>query len=114
VSESFDDRRKALEEEYFRRKEHEDLEKLRASLDAEAGGAGASQTGEAEAGAGLKAVRCPKCDGTLSEVTHDNVRIDRCDKCQGVWLDAGELEQLTKHEDSGGWLSRLWPGSSGE
>jgi len=36
--------------------------------------------------------------------------IDTCDKCGGVWLDSGELEQLTK-KDKGGWLSRYWGAS---
>jgi Zn-finger nucleic acid-binding protein len=40
------------------------------------------------------------------EVRHDEVVIDRCDTCGGVWLDAGELELLTKHNE-GGWFSRF-------
>jgi hypothetical protein len=38
---------------------------------------------------------CPG-DGALlaKEIVH-GVIIDRCPKCQGVWLDAGELERLT-------------------
>jgi Zn-finger nucleic acid-binding protein len=35
------------------------------------------------------------------------VLIDSCEKCGGVWLDSGELEQLTKR-DTDGWFSRLW------
>lgn len=93
MSGTWDDRKKALEEEYFRRKEQEALEKLRQKREAE----------QAQAAA----IHCPKCEGTLLEVTHEGVQIDRCDKCNGVWLDAGELERLTEHEESGGWLRRL-------
>ena len=99
MSDAWDDRKKALEEDYFRRKEQETIEKMRAQMAAE----------QQQAAATLK---CPKCDGTLSELTFEEVQIDRCNKCNGVWLDAGELERLTKREGGGGWLSRLW-GSSG-
>jgi Uncharacterized protein conserved in bacteria len=49
---------------------------------------------------------CPKCEGKLVEVAFEGVQIDICDKCGGAWLDAGELETLTKKES--GWFSRLW------
>jgi ribosomal protein L37AE/L43A len=100
MSNPLDDRKKALEEDYFRRKEQEAIEKMRAQMAAEK---------EAERVAAA-AIHCPKCDGTLHEITFENVSIDRCDKCGGVWLDAGELETLTKRE--GGWLSRWWQSSS--
>ncbi|MBA2502325.1 MAG: zf-TFIIB domain-containing protein [Pyrinomonadaceae bacterium] len=96
MSEAWDDRKKALENEHFRRKEQEALEKLRERMETESR---AQVTAAA-------ALRCPKCDGTLETVSFENVQIDRCNKCQGVWLDAGELEQLTKHE-AGGWFGRF-------
>jgi Zn-finger nucleic acid-binding protein len=38
---------------------------------------------------------CAECEGAvLDRVNHDNVEIDTCPKCKGVWLDAGELELL--------------------
>ncbi|MFP5260922.1 MAG: zf-TFIIB domain-containing protein [Blastocatellia bacterium] len=104
MSEAWDDRKKSLEEEYFRRKDQEALEKLRAER-------AAQEKAEQARAAGL---RCPKCDGTLAEVTHDGIQIDQCDKCDGVWLDAGELERLTKHEESAGWLRRLIKNVSSE
>lgn len=102
MSNPLDDRKKALEEDYFRRKEQETLEKMRAQMTAE------RET--AEAAAAAAAIHCPKCDGTLHEISFETVKIDRCDTCQGVWLDAGELEALTKRD--GGWLSRLWQSRS--
>ena len=101
MSEVWDDRRKALEEEYFRRKEKEALEKLRAEMAAERQAAGISA---------VAVLQCPRCDGALQPAMVDDVQIDRCDKCGGVWLDAGELERLTRREPSG-WLSRLWRGN---
>jgi ribosomal protein L37AE/L43A len=101
MSDAWDNRKKALEEDYFRRKEQETLEKMRAQMTAE------QQASEAAA----SALQCPRCDGTLDEITFEDVQIDRCNKCGGVWLDSGELESLTKKENTG-WLSRMW-GSSG-
>lgn len=40
-------------------------------------------------------MRCPKCGAELSEVQFRQVKIDKCFSCGGVYLDDGELEQLT-------------------
>jgi len=98
MSKIWDEREKSLEEEYFRRKEQELIERLRAKRAEE----------EKLEAAQKSAINCPKCDGTLLELTHEGVQIDRCNKCNGVWLDAGELERLTSQEEQHGWLSRLW------
>ncbi len=92
----FDDRRKGLEEEYFHRKNKEALEKLRAKV----------AVAEEAKTAGTSTMQCPRCDGKLEPRTFEDVEIDTCDKCGGVWLDSGELEQLTKRES--GWFGRLW------
>jgi hypothetical protein len=91
-----DDRKRNLEEEYFHRKNQEAIEKLRAKLKVAA---------ERKAPDTLS-LECPRCDGTLTEVQFEGVAIDICGKCAGVWLDAGELAQLTK-EKKGTWLNRL-------
>lgn len=87
-----DDRAKALENEFFRRKEQELIEKMRAKI--------------REANPGT--TNCPKCDGTLVETDYDNIKIDVCDKCHGVWLDAGELTQIVHHDADKGWMGRLF------
>ncbi len=92
MSEAFDDRRKALEEEYIRRKDQEGLDKLRAEMAAEAAAAAAP--------------KCPRCATALTEVEHEGLKVERCPSCHGVWLDAGELDQLTKREE-GGWFKWL-------
>jgi ribosomal protein L37AE/L43A len=96
MSDPLGDRKKALEDDYFRRKEQEALEKVRQKMAAE----------KAAEEAAAAAIHCPKCDGTLTEIAFEEVQIDRCGKCGGVWLDAGELERLTERE-SGGWFSRF-------
>jgi len=100
MSNPMDDRRRGLEEEYFHRKNKEAIEKLRAKL---------KVSEEAKAG-GTSSMKCPRCDGSLKESKFEDVTIDICDKCGGVWLDSGELEQLTRkpEAEAGGWFSRLW------
>ncbi len=95
MSDSFDTRRKGLEEEYVRRQDREALDKLRRKMAEEATAAGQPE-----------ARQCPLGHGALAEVRHDEVVIDRCHTCGGVWLDAGEIELLTEREQ-GGWFSRF-------
>jgi uncharacterized protein len=41
-------------------------------------------------------MNCPVCDGVrMREVQKDEVLIDICPNCKGVWLDRGELEKIT-------------------
>lgn len=94
MSEIFDERRKALEDEYFRRKERELLDKLRADVAAEAAAKGQA--------AGRQ---CPLGHGALTEETRGSVVIDRCEQCGGIWLDKGELEEVTRQ--SGGWFDNF-------
>jgi len=37
---------------------------------------------------------CPKCHVGLMILNFKEVEVDFCQQCQGVWLDAGELEEL--------------------
>lgn len=95
MSDKFDDRRRGLEEEYFHKKNQEALEKMREKI---------AVAVKAKA-AGTSSMQCPRCDGSLKTNSFEGVEIDTCEKCGGVWLDSGELEQLTKRES--GWFSRL-------
>jgi hypothetical protein len=88
-----EERKTALEEEYFHRQEKELIEKMKAKLAAE----------QAEA----SGVECPKCDGHLTPSKFDAIEIDVCNKCGGVWLDPGELTQIAHHEE-GGWFGKLF------
>ncbi|MBI6546416.1 MAG: zf-TFIIB domain-containing protein [Cyanobacteria bacterium NC_groundwater_1444_Ag_S-0.65um_54_12] len=54
-------------------------------------------------------MRCPKCGGQLEVIQHENIEVDRCKDCSGIWLDAGELEYLTSTTKSStffGFLTR--------
>lgn len=89
-----DERGKALENEYFHRKEKELIEKMKAKL-------AADETKELD-------LECPKCDGKLVETAFENITIDVCNKCSGVWLEAGELAQIVDKNENSGWLSRYF------
>ncbi len=102
MADIFDERRRGLEEDYFRRKDKESLDRLRAAL-------------AEEAGAGTVTMSCPRCDGKLHEKTFEDVTIDQCDRCHGIWLDAGELEQIVREESPPNrWLKVFWPGRATE
>ncbi|HVF50874.1 MAG TPA: zf-TFIIB domain-containing protein [Pyrinomonadaceae bacterium] len=103
MSDAFDNRRKGLEEEYFRRQDREALEKLRAKRAAEGGP-------ERAVAADAAARTCPLGHGALTEIAFEDVFIDRCEQCLGVWLDAGELQHLTQREEGGSWFGRLFGG----
>ena len=44
------------------------------------------------------AMRCPKCRADMQQLDVDGTVIDRCDRCQGLWFDAGEMEALKDKE----------------
>ena len=37
---------------------------------------------------------CIKCDGELVKAIIDEVEVDKCDKCSGIWFDFGELKKI--------------------
>ena len=39
-------------------------------------------------------MKCPACSSPMIVVEHDQIELDYCDECSGVWFDAGELELL--------------------
>lgn len=46
----------------------------------------------------LHYMHCPKCGHNLIEMDYKGIEIDKCSYCDGVWLDAGELEQISNLE----------------
>lgn len=89
-----DERGSALENEYFHRKEQELIAKMKAKIDGE--------------GSKSLEIGCPKCDGTLVETDFEKIKIDVCNKCSGVWLDAGELTQIADQDEQTGWFGKLF------
>jgi len=48
----------------------------------------------------LHYMHCPKCGMELIEIDYKGVKVDKCSECDGIWLDAGELESISKLEKS--------------
>jgi uncharacterized protein YecA (UPF0149 family) len=46
----------------------------------------------------LHYMHCPKCGMKLSEIDYKGITVDKCFSCDGIWLDAGELESIAKLE----------------
>ena len=42
------------------------------------------------------AMKCPKCKESMEIVLCDEVEIDRCTACGGLWFDTGEAEALSQ------------------
>ncbi len=83
------------EEEHFARLEYEKKQKIEREK---------HEKLKAEERQKIKAMhfmRCPKCGMELIEIDYKDIKIDKCSECEGVWLDAGEMESVAKMEKSG-------------
>ena len=83
------------EDDWFRQNEKKMLEDARAArLKRE------KERSEKEAGESrqrlkeLHYMKCPKCGHDMKSEQLDAIEIDRCSFCEGVYFDAGELDQL--------------------
>lgn len=41
-----------------------------------------------------EAMNCPVCSVRLQMTERQNVEVDYCPQCRGVWLDRGELDKI--------------------
>ena len=73
------ERRKKLEEEKHRKLKEEDKKRLKE----------------------LHYMKCPKCGMELIEIDYKGIKVDKCSSCEGIWLDAGELETISRLERTG-------------
>jgi len=80
------------EEEYFARQEFERRKKALAEQE--------SRAAEEERLRVLTVARgrCPKCGAPLVAVQYRSVELDKCSRCQGLWLDCGELNHVLAEE----------------
>lgn len=56
-------------------------------------------------------MKCPNCNETLLMTERNNIEIDYCPSCRGVWLDKGELDKMLefaaqKTDATQGYVSR--------
>jgi uncharacterized protein len=85
-----DDKPSRNEDEYFVKMDAELLKARRAKLDEE----------RLKQERSVHFMKCPKCGADLAERDLQNIKIDQCTECGGVWLDKGEMEMLTHTEES--------------
>lgn len=99
MSEGIDKPSKA-EDEYFARQELERRKKWAAEQSAK------MAADEKERIRQAHWMKCPKCGMDLKEIELHNVKVDQCASCGGIFLDAGEIDQITKHDE--GVVSRVF------
>jgi len=64
-------------------------------------GARSYTTGSSGGGGGIfwsGAMRCPKCRSDMTQIDVQGTEVDRCNVCNGIWFDAGEIEVLRNKE----------------
>ena len=83
------------EDEYFARQEFERKKKEEAEKE------GRLEAEEKKKLKDLHYMSCPKCGMGLVEIDYKGINIDKCSSCEGIWLDAGELDAVLKLEGSG-------------
>ncbi|MEW6116620.1 MAG: zf-TFIIB domain-containing protein [Nitrospirota bacterium] len=83
------------EEEYVARKEYERLKKIEEEKHRRLADEEKKRLRE------LHFMRCPKCGMELIEIDYKDIKVDKCSECEGIWLDAGELEAVARLEKTG-------------
>ena len=84
-----------VEEEYFARMEYERRKKVEEERQNKLAVEEKKRLRE------LHFLRCPKCGMQLLEIDYKGIKVDKCSECEGIWLDAGELEAVSKLEKGG-------------
>jgi len=82
------------EEEYFARLAYEKKQKVEREKHEKLKGEERQKLKE------LHFMRCPKCGMELIEIDYKNIKIDKCSECEGIWLDAGEMDTVASLEKS--------------
>jgi hypothetical protein len=83
------------EEEYFARMEFEKKKKIEEEKHRKL------KEEEKKSLKQLHYMRCPKCGMELIEIKYKGILVDKCSECEGIWLDTGELETVSKLEKGG-------------
>ncbi len=86
--EPFDER--TNEDSYFAVHEHELVERMKSE----------HQRADATKRQALMAT-CPKCLGNLAQHTVKGVVVERCESCEGIWLNKGDLAEILRRQAGG-------------
>jgi Zn-finger nucleic acid-binding protein len=79
------------EDEYFARQERETLDKSREQI----------RLAALQEERRSHYMKCPKDGADLATESFHGVQLERCPECNGLWLDAGEIDAVVAHEDKG-------------
>lgn len=85
MTNAWDDRKKALEEEYFHKQDQDAIETIRRNA---------------------CLGHCPKCGEVLQASAYHDVPLDQCPGCRGIWLGQKDLELLAS-KDHRSWIERF-------
>jgi Zn-finger nucleic acid-binding protein len=88
LGEPFDER--ANEDSYFAVQEHELIEQMKSE----------HQKVDAAKRQALMAT-CPKCSGKFAKYTVKGFVVERCESCEGIWLNKGELAEILRRQAAG-------------
>ena len=91
MSDAWKEREKAQEGAYFEKQEQEALKRLKE-------------------GGNNRRRPSPVTGEPMEQIVIDGVNVDRCPKSGGIWLDAGELEQILKNHNQVKAQSVSWLG----
>ena len=80
----------ANEESYFAAKEHELVEDMKTEFRE-------AETALREA----QMATCPKCSGKFAKYTVKGFVVERCESCEGIWLNKGELAGILRQQARG-------------
>jgi len=83
------------EEEYYARQEYEKKKKIEEEKNKN------MKVEEQKRLKELHYMKCPKCGMDLLEIDYKSIKIDKCSGCEGIWLDAGEMEMISTMEKGG-------------
>lgn len=85
MTDAWEERKKALENQYFQKLEKEQVEKLRTCS-------------HEDLVRDLCKNRCPKCGEEIVAMTFRGVPLDKCPGCGGVWLGPKDLQSLAEKD----------------
>ena len=90
-----DDARRKMEDQWFARHEEDLLKQAQRHHEKRLADLRERQReGEERHLRELHYMKCPKCGHDMASLKIDDVEVDRCDTCDGIFLDKGELDAV--------------------
>jgi hypothetical protein len=104
------DEHRRREEDWFKANEQKLIEEARVARERrEKERVAREAAGEAARLKQLHFMKCPKCGHDMKEEDLQGIKVDRCSRCEGIYFDAGELDQalLKNQEERRSFFRRL-------